>query len=135
MKINNRRQKLNYGHLNANEISPTPLAISVHKIVEFYGKIQCSTIMTIVAQSTLQTPLRYPHLETVVYNGEHPIRGLYRIFFEKIVFKFPFSHKSSKGGKFFSSIVQAVTEVLNKSHFSLQMGNCPIPVAEHFGHY
>ena len=33
----------------------------------------------------------------------------------------------------FLLIVQAVTEVLNKSHFSLQMGNCPIPVAEHFG--
>ena len=33
----------------------------------------------------------------------------------------------------FLSIVQAVTEVLNKSHFSLQMGNCPIPVAEHSG--
>ena len=30
-------------------------------------------------------------------------------------------------------IVQAVTEVLNKSHFSLQMGNCPIPIAEHSG--
>ena len=25
-------------------------------------------------------------------------------------------------------------EVLNKSHFSLQMGICPIHVAEHFGH-
>ena len=24
-------------------------------------------------------------------------------------------------------------EVLNKSHFSLQMGKCPIPVAEHSG--
>ena len=33
----------------------------------------------------------------------------------------------------FLSIVQAVTEVLNKSHFSLQMGNCPIPVAEDSG--
>ena len=31
----------------------------------------------------------------------------------------------------FLSIVQAVTEVLNKSNFSLQMGNCPIPLAEH----
>ena len=30
--------------------------------------------------------------------------------------------------------MQAVTEVLNKSHFSLQMGNCPIPIAEHSGH-
>ena len=30
-------------------------------------------------------------------------------------------------------MAQAVTEVLNKSHFSLQMGNCPIPVAEHSG--
>ena len=29
--------------------------------------------------------------------------------------------------------VQAVTEVLSKSHFSLQVGNCPIPVAEHSG--
>ena len=35
----------------------------------------------------------------------------------------------------FLSIVQAVTEVLNKSHFSLQMGNCPIPIAEHSGPY
>ena len=31
-------------------------------------------------------------------------------------------------------MVQAVTSVLNKSHFSLQMGNCPISVAEHSGH-
>ena len=30
-------------------------------------------------------------------------------------------------------IVQAVTEVLNKSHFSLQMRNCPIPIAEDSG--
>ena len=35
----------------------------------------------------------------------------------------------------FLSIVQAVTEVLNKSHFSLQMENCPIPIAEHFWLY
>ena len=27
-----------------------------------------------------------------------------------------------------------MTEVFNKFHFSLQMGNCPIPVAEHSGH-
>ena len=33
----------------------------------------------------------------------------------------------------FLLIVQAVTEVLNKSHLSLQMGNCPISVAEHSG--
>ena len=26
-------------------------------------------------------------------------------------------------------------EVLKKSHFSLQMGNCPIPVAEDYGLY
>ena len=26
-------------------------------------------------------------------------------------------------------------EVLNKSHFSLQMGNCPIPFGEHSGHW
>ena len=30
--------------------------------------------------------------------------------------------------------MQVVTEVLNKSHHSLQMGNCPIPIAEHPGH-
>ena len=35
----------------------------------------------------------------------------------------------------FLSIVQAVMEVLNKSHFSLQMGNCLIPVAKHSGPY
>ena len=29
--------------------------------------------------------------------------------------------------------METVTEVLNKSHFSLQMGNCPIPIAEHSG--
>ena len=34
----------------------------------------------------------------------------------------------------FLSIVQAVTEVLKKSHFSLQIGNCTIPVAEESGH-
>ena len=33
----------------------------------------------------------------------------------------------------FLPIAQAATEVLNNSHFSLQMGNCPIPVAEHSG--
>ena len=33
----------------------------------------------------------------------------------------------------FLLIEQAVTEVFNKSHFSLQMGNCPIPVAEDSG--
>ena len=33
----------------------------------------------------------------------------------------------------FLSIAQAVTEVLKKSHFSLQMGKCPIPVAEDSG--
>ena len=32
-------------------------------------------------------------------------------------------------------IMQAVMEVLNKSHFSLQMENCPIPIAEHSGKY
>ena len=37
--------------------------------------------------------------------------------FEKFLFKFPFLR----------------TEVLNKCHVSLQMGNCPIPVAEHSG--
>ena len=42
--------------------------------------------------------------------------------------------KDSKWGRkciFDLSIVQAVTEVLYKSRFSLQMGNCPIQVAEH----
>ena len=34
----------------------------------------------------------------------------------------------------FSSILQALTEVLNKFHFSLQMGNYPIPIADHSGH-
>ena len=28
---------------------------------------------------------------------------------------------------------QAIIDVLYKSHFSFQMGNCPIPIAEHFG--
>ena len=53
----------------------------------------------------------------------------------KIFFSNFRSHiKDSKWGrKYILSIVQAVTEVLNKSHFSLQMGNCPIPVAEHSG--
>ena len=35
----------------------------------------------------------------------------------------------------FLSIVQAAMEVLKKSHFSLEMGNCPIPVAEDSGLY
>ena len=54
-------------------------------------------------------------------------------FFEKFLFKFPFSHKIFQMGQkmYFLSIVQAVMEVLNKSHFNLQMGNFPIPVAEH----
>ena len=33
----------------------------------------------------------------------------------------------------FLSIVQDVTETLNKYHFSLLMGNCPKPIAEHSG--
>ena len=32
-------------------------------------------------------------------NGELPIRGLYRVFFEKFVFKFPFSHKRFQMGQ------------------------------------
>ena len=32
-------------------------------------------------------------------------------------------------------MIHAVTDVLKKSHFSLQMGNCPIPVAEDSGLY
>ena len=56
-------------------------------------------------------------------------------FFEKFLFKFPFSHKRFPNvAKDVSlSILQAVSEVFNKSHFSLQMGNYPIPVAEHSG--
>ena len=34
----------------------------------------------------------------------------------------------------FLSNVQAIMEVLKKSHFSLKIGNCPIPLAEHSGH-
>ena len=58
-------------------------------------------------------------------------------FLKKFLLKFPFSLKRFQNGaeNVFSSIVQAVTEVLNKSHFSLQMGNCPVPVAEHSGQY
>ena len=37
------------------------------------------------------------------------------------------------GQNVFLSIVQAVMEVLNKSHFILQMENCLITVAEHPG--
>ena len=32
-------------------------------------------------------------------NGLHPIRGLYRTFFEKFLFKFPFSHKRFQMGQ------------------------------------
>ena len=32
-------------------------------------------------------------------NGEQPIRGLYRTFFEKFLFKFPFSHKRFQRGQ------------------------------------
>ena len=32
-------------------------------------------------------------------NKEHPIRGLYMIFFEKFLFKFPFSHKRFQMGQ------------------------------------
>ena len=32
-------------------------------------------------------------------NKAHPIRGLYRIFFEKFLFKFPFSHKRFQMGQ------------------------------------
>ena len=51
-------------------------------------------------------------------NGNYPIKGLYRIFFEKFAFKFLFSHKRFQIGKnVFLWIMQAVTEVLNKSHY------------------
>ena len=32
----------------------------------------------------------------------------------------------------FLSIVQAVTEVLNKSHFSFQMGKSPLQIVKHY---
>ena len=36
---------------------------------------------------------------------------------------------------YFYEVAEAeVTEILKKSHFSFQMGNYPIPVAEHSGH-
>ena len=59
---------------------------------------------------------------------------MYRTFFGKFLFKFCSHIKNSKWAEnVFLSIVQAVAEVLNKSHFSLQMGDCPIPVAEDSG--
>ena len=53
----------------------------------------------------------------------------------KKIFSNFFSHieDSEWAENVFLSIVQTKTEVLNKSHFSLQMGNCPIPVVEHSG--
>ena len=63
------------------------------------------------------------------------MRGLYRHSFEKFPIRISvLTLKIPNGAEnVFLLIVQAVTEVLNKSHFSLQMGNCPIPVAEHSG--
>ena len=64
-----------------------------------------------------------------------PLGGCIGLFLKKI-FKISILTLKIPNGteNVFLSIVQAVTEVLNKSHFSLQMGNCPIPVAEHSGH-
>ena len=35
----------------------------------------------------------------LIISGKHPIRGLYRNFFESFLFKFPFSHKRLQWGR------------------------------------
>jgi len=67
--------------------------------------------------------------------GSNPLGGCLGLFLKNFFSNFCFHIKDSIWGKkLFLSIVQAVMEVLNKSHFSLQTGNCPIPVAEHSEH-
>ena len=94
-----------------------------------------SYCMTLCPKSSANPITVTPIWKREFANGEHPIRGLYRIFFFEIFFSNFRSHmKDSKWGrKCIFSIVQTVKKVLNKSNFSLQMGNCHIPVAEDYG--
>ena len=62
------------------------------------------------------------------------LRGCIGLFLKNFFSNFRSHIKDSKWAEnVFSSIVEAVTEAVNKSDFSLQMGNCPIPVAKHSG--
>ena len=96
-------------------------------------RILRSSGVLVNAKSALQIPLRWFPFG----NGSLKIRstqlGFVYNFFWNISFQISV-HTQNGAENVFLSIVQAVTEVLNKSHFSLQMGNCPIPVAEHSGH-
>ena len=52
------------------------------------------------AQSALQNPITVtPIWKWEFENEEHPIRGLYITFFEKFLFKIPFSHKRFQMGQ------------------------------------
>ena len=65
-----------------------------------------------------------------------PLGGCIRLFLKKSFLISVLTKKIPNGAEnVFLSIVQVVTEVLYKSHFSLQMENFPIPVAEHSGHW
>ena len=65
-------------------------------------------------------------------NKEHHIRGLYRTFFKRLLFKLPFSHKRFQMGQkmyFYQLYIQAVTKVLKKCrilHLSIET-HCEAP--------
>ena len=100
-------------------------------IVEFSNTIAYN------AQSPLQTPLRQLPFE----NGSlkiksTPLGGCVGLFLKNFFSNFLSHIKDSNGAEnIFLSFVQAVIEVLKKSHFNLQMGNCPIPIAEDSGQH
>ena len=58
----------------------------------YYGTNHCSKYS---ANPITVTPIWKWEFE----NKEHPIRGLYMTFFEKFLFKFPFSHKRFQMGQ------------------------------------
>merc|ERR1711978_117533 len=61
-------------------------------VTNFVRKLQCPKSSTNPITVT-------PIWKWLFENKEHPIRGLYRTFFGKFLFKFPFSHKRFQMGQ------------------------------------
>ena len=67
-------------------------------------------------------------------NGKHPIGGCIEYFLKFLFSNFRSHGKDSKcGRKYIFMNYTCCNEVLKRSHSNLQMGKCPIPVAEHSG--
>ena len=78
--------------INLNTLSRIFLSSLLKKIVRNFCKPHYS--------NTSANPITVtPIWKWSFANGEHPIWGLYRTFFEKFVFKFPFSHKRFQMGQ------------------------------------